>query len=129
MSKLRSYKVIKDEYKLETYLLTDIDKKFVSYFTKLRISNSKLMIEEGRHHNVPIENRICPLCKTDIENEFHFVKECTQLHNLRQHLFESLTEIVPAFANMNTDDKFRFIMISYDYDINKICINGIGKYV
>ena len=48
--------------------------------------------------------------------------ECTQLHNLRQHLFESLTEIVPAFANMNTDDKFRFIMISYDYDINKICI-------
>ena len=56
MSKLRSYKVIKDEYKLETYLLTDIDKKFVSYFTKLRISNSKLMIEEGRHHNVPIEN-------------------------------------------------------------------------
>ena len=106
MSKLRSYKLIKDEYKLETYLLTDIDKKFVSYFTKLRISNSKLMIEEGRHHNVPIENRICPLCKTDIENEFHFVMECTQLHNLRKHLFESLTEIVPAFANMNTDDKF-----------------------
>ena len=29
--------------------------------------------------------------------------------------------------NMNTDDKFRFIMISYDYDINKICINGIGN--
>ena len=28
------------------------------------------MIEEGRHHNVPIENRICPLCKSDIENEF-----------------------------------------------------------
>ena len=125
MSKLRSYKVIKDEYKLEFRnipILTDIDKKFVSYFTKLRIlvSNSKLMIEEGRHHNVSIENRICPLCKTDIENEFHFVMECTQLHNLRKHLFESLTEIVPAFANMNTDDKFRFIMISYDYD-------GIGN--
>ena len=68
------------------------------------------------------KNRICLLCKTDIENEFHFVMECTQLHNLRQHLFESLTKIVPAFANMNTDDKFRFIMISYDYDINKICM-------
>ena len=57
------------------------------------------MIEEGRQHNVPIENRICPLCKTDIENKFHLVMECTRLHNLRQHLFESLTEIVPAFAN------------------------------
>ena len=28
---------------------------------------------------------------------------------------------------MNTDDKFRFIMISYDYDINQKCINGIGN--
>ena len=127
MSKLRSYKVIKEEYKLETYLLTDVDKKFVSYFTKLRISNSKLMIEEGRHHNVPIEIRICPLCKNDIENELHFLMECNQLHDLRQKLFENLTEIVPAFANMNTDDKFKFIMSSNDYDINKACVNGIGN--
>ena len=126
MSKLRTYKVIKEQYKLETYLLTDIDKKFVTYFTKLRISNSKLMIEEGRHHNVPIENRICPLCNISVENEFHFVMKCPQFQNLRVNLFEKLSDIVPAFADMNIDDKFKFIMISDDYDINKICINGIG---
>ena len=84
------------------------------------------MIEEGRHHNVPIENRICPLCNISVENEFHFVMKCPHLQNLRVNLFEKLSDIVPAFADMNIDDKFKFIMISDDYDINKICINGIG---
>ena len=51
VSKLRTYKDIKKDYKLESYLLTDVDKEFVSFFSKLRISNSKLMIEEGRHNN------------------------------------------------------------------------------
>ena len=42
MSKLRCYKDIKHDYKLEKYLLTDVDKKCVSYFVKLRISNNSI---------------------------------------------------------------------------------------
>ena len=50
-----------------------------TFNSKLRISNSKLMIEEGRHNNLEAKYRICPLCKADIENETHFVVECLSL--------------------------------------------------
>jgi hypothetical protein len=47
----------------------------MSNFVKLRISNSNLLIEQGRHQNIPLENRLCPICKLEIENEYHFVIE------------------------------------------------------
>ena len=53
----------KVNYELENYLLLRIDKKEITTFAKLRISDSKLMIEQGRHKQLPIENRLCPLCK------------------------------------------------------------------
>jgi hypothetical protein len=52
-------------------LLLDIQKNIVSNFVKLRISNSNLLIEQGRHQNIPLENRLCPICKLEIENEYH----------------------------------------------------------
>ena len=76
---------------MDVYLLTDIDKKYASNFMKLRISNSKLMIEEGRHNNAPMDNRICSLCP---DNEMHFVISfCKKLFSLRQKLFDKLNEI------------------------------------
>ena len=74
--KLRTYNTFKGDYKLEDYLLLDIEKKEISTFVKLRISDSKLMIEQGRHRNMPLEKRICPICETDIEDEYHFITQC-----------------------------------------------------
>jgi len=39
------------------------------------ITYSNLLIEQG-HQNIPLENRLCPICKLEIENEYHFVIEC-----------------------------------------------------
>ena len=30
------------------------------------------MIEQGRHKQLPIENRLCPLCKLDVEDEYQW---------------------------------------------------------
>ena len=125
MSKLTCYKNIKNDYKLESYLLTDIDKKSVSQYIKIRISNSKLMIEEGRHKNINLKDRICPLCKSEIESELHFITECPSLAHVRNKLYASISNIVPTFNYMDNVRKFRFIMSSNDYDINKTCINGV----
>ena len=127
VSKLRTYKDIKKDYKLESYLLTDVDKEFVSFFSKLRISNSKLMIEEGRYNNLEVKDRICPLCKADIENEHHFVVECPPLTPIRSQLYKDIIDIVPEFHLFGNREKFIFIMTSNDHDINMVCINGIAK--
>jgi hypothetical protein len=30
-------------------------------------------LEKGRHLNIPVEQRICPLCEQEIEDEYHFI--------------------------------------------------------
>ena len=61
-SKLRTYKDLKCTYNLEQYLLLDIDKLQVRNYLKIRISNSRLMIEQGRHKQLEVNKRICPIC-------------------------------------------------------------------
>jgi len=34
------------------------------------------MIETGRFNEVNISHRICPVCHSDIEDEFHFILKC-----------------------------------------------------
>jgi hypothetical protein len=41
-------------------------------FVKIRISNSNLNIEKGRYLNTSVEDRICKLCNSGVEDEFHF---------------------------------------------------------
>ena len=77
------------------FFLLDIQKNIVSNFVKLRISN--LLIEQGRHQNIPLENRLCPICKLEIKNEYHFVIECNKLTSSRSKLYSKVTEIVPNF--------------------------------
>ena len=43
-----------------------------------------LLPETGRYHSIPLENRICELCKMEVEDEKHFICQCpffTQLQN------------------------------------------------
>ena len=47
-NKLRSYRKIKTDFKREQYLYADVDKKSLSNFIKIRVSNCNLNIEKGR---------------------------------------------------------------------------------
>ena len=72
--KLEFYKVFKDEYSTSDYLhqLRNFNER--RNLVKFKISNHKLMIEQGRYQSdrIPRENRLCPLCKTNqVENESH----------------------------------------------------------
>ena len=59
-SKLRTYSLIKNERGYETYLTEIASIKARTSLTKLRLSNSSLMIEKGRHSNVDKSLRYCP---------------------------------------------------------------------
>jgi hypothetical protein len=64
-----------------------MDKNFITNYTKIRISNSSLKIEQGRHNKTPLENRLCPLCLAEVEDEFHFTVKCTSLYAVRDKLY------------------------------------------
>ena len=85
------------------------------------------LLTHSRHQNIPLENRLCPRCKLEIENEYHFVIECNKLISSRSKLYSKVTEIVPNFLVMSDSDKFKYIFSSYDYDIMKICVISISE--
>ena len=96
-------------------------------FVKIRISNSNLNIEKGRYLNTPAEDRICKLCNSGVEDEFHFTIICSKLQSCREEFFKDICDVVPSFINMFDFDKFKFIFSSNDLDICKMCIVGVNK--
>jgi hypothetical protein len=85
-NKLRTYRNLKEKYETDTYLFLDIDKTLIKQFTQIKISNSKLMIELGRHNKTDINNRICHLCKNGVEDEYHFIILSSSLNNIRNKM-------------------------------------------
>lgn len=125
-NKLRTYRKIKESYNLEKYLLLDLDKNVIRNYTKIRISNSSLKIEQGRHNKTPLENRLCPLCLAEVEDEFHFTVKCTSLYAVRDKLYDEISAIIPSFVNMTDESKFKFMYTYSEYDVIRVIVKGIN---
>lgn len=122
-NKLRTYRKFKTDYSLEKYLLSsDNSKEEISTFCKLRLSAHKLFIEEGRYKKVPLNERICKLCRNDIEDEEHFIFDCIKLEHIRKHFFHRLASICPSFIHMSKIDRLKFVLGNNEYDLNVICL-------
>ena len=67
-SKLRTYGLIKKEAGEEPYLRAVSNVKDRISMSKFRISNHKLMIENGRHFNLAKFDKKCPFCP-NVEDE------------------------------------------------------------
>ena len=98
--------------------------------TKLRLSNHKFAIETGRYirpYKKP-EERICPICKKDIEDEIHFLTLCPAYQEKRKNLFEYLNkEYRIAVNRMAADDVF--LLLINRSSKNKPVQKLIAKYV
>ena len=76
--KLRTFRKFKLTHDYENYLTNVRNINHRVAITKLRLSNHKLAIETGRYvkpYQSP-DQRICPLCKTGLEDEEHFLMNC-----------------------------------------------------
>ena len=78
------YVLLKNEFKLELYLLKLSQVNF-TWLCKLRTCNMKIPIETGRRENIPKEKRLCTFCNDGIGDEFHYFFTCksTDINLLR----------------------------------------------
>ena len=84
------------EYETEFFLYLDVDRSAISCFVKIRISNSILLnIEKSRHLKIPVEQRMCPLCKQEIEDEYQFIMKCQNLDELKNKFVDEIISVVP----------------------------------
>ena len=109
-SKLRTYAKLKTVTGLEEYLNSVENVRDRTALTKIRLSNHSLMIEKGRHQGLQENERVCPFCDNEIENEFHFVMECNTFDVLRQQLLTEMMGTDNVFNELDDNEKFIFIL-------------------
>ena len=76
--KLELYSKIKDDYKCEKYLKLNMTKHKRSLLCNLRLGTLGLEIELGRHARLLRKDRICKICKLEVESELHFLFICNK---------------------------------------------------
>ena len=128
--KLEFYKVFKDEYSTSDYLqqLRNFNER--RNLVKFKLSNHKLMIELGRYQtdHISRENRLCPLCKSNqVENETHFLLDCSKYCLQRRTFLNRINELIPNFERKSTSESIKPLMVSNDYHVNKLVMKFISS--
>ena len=84
--KLRTYVKFKEEFRVEPFLTANIPKWKRSLLSQICCGTLGLRIESGRFNKTPLEHRICQLCKSGVEDEFHFLFKCAAFQTERADL-------------------------------------------
>ncbi len=75
-------------------------------------------IETGRYSNTPVQMRLCRNCDLgEIEDEMHFICNCSKFAPLRIELFNNVSEFVEGFNDFDMKDKFTYLMGSDQVDV------------
>ncbi|MES9880125.1 MAG: reverse transcriptase family protein [Sedimenticola sp.] len=112
-NKLRKYKLIKHEYGSEYYCRMIMSHKHRSAFCKFRCGVAPIRLETGRYENLPISERLCPFCRTEVEDEYHCLFHCHLYDDLRIDLVTHANALCDTqFTDLLDEDKFIFIFTS-----------------
>ena len=75
--KLRFYASFKNKLSVANYVLYNLSPSERSIMAQIRLGILPLEVETGHFHNVKLEDRICNICNEGVEDESHFMFECT----------------------------------------------------
>ena len=122
-NKLRTYRELKKDFSLESYLQVIKNPDHRSALCKLRISAHILHIETGRYKNINVKDRECPICQNkQVEDEIHFLFHCNGYNDIRHDFFSKLNICKNTFRD--TQD---IISIFSRTDKSSLC--ELGKYI
>lgn len=125
--KLRYYNLYKYDKSSEIYTKSNVKKYHRSVFAQFRCGILPLEIEIGRYRNIPLEKRICQLCKTTVEDEIHFLCECPTYADYREPLFRVAKDADPSFMNLDLIDQFVFLMSNIQKPVMKFLSKSVAR--
>ena len=121
-NKLRTYRLFKDTFDLEPYLLNVKNTSYRVALTRLRVGSHSLAIEVGRFHKpipLPINDRLCSICQS-VEDELHFLCICPRYSTIREDLEYGVSSYFPGFKHLSAMQKFVFLLQSTHTHINNL---------
>ena len=99
------------QLKCEDYLHQVTNTRHRIALTKLRLSNHKLAIETGRRPFKKPAERNCPICKIEMEDEYHFLNRCPAYQEKRCSLLDYLEkEYKIKISRMSPNRIFMFLV-------------------
>ena len=108
-SKLRTLAKIKTTSGQEHYT-TSLPRRDRRIIAELRCGVASLEIETGRWRNVPPEDRRCCFCPDKVEDEQHFLLECTEYKEQRQELYLHLLDSHINVNEMDNTQRLKFLL-------------------
>ena len=126
--KLRTYKLFKNDYRLEPYLNYNIPKSLFRSIARLRLSSHNLNIELGRHRRpyVPPEDRICQKCDlNEVDDEVHCLIVCSKWNKIRADLFQTAQVFVNGLTALRPREQFIRILTDKNLEMNI----ALGKFL
>ena len=136
-SKLSFYRLYKQNHKLENYIVLVNNRRHRSALAKLTCSTHRLKKEIGRysrvyseetnrHEQMPREKRTCDTCKDKVEDEHHFLLECSLNEGIHNNFFQKLYKIMTEDIQLWSDtDKINYLFSTTDESV----INCFVKFV
>lgn len=97
-----------------------------SMICRLRTSSHSLMIEKGRHLQIPTTERICPHCNIAVEDEVHFLLNCSCYEQQRIIFNNKLSSIYKSYNKMSNSQKVNIILDSKIDHVLKMSSNFIS---
>ena len=129
-TKTVAYAEFKLTWGIEKYLLNIPNRKLRVIYSKFRLSDHNLMIEQGRRvrPRIPRWKRGCSICCDKVENEMHFLIECPSHETERKNLFEFVNNKYPHFNRLDAPGKFVFLLSQDDTELTIELIKHINRW-
>ena len=118
-NKLRTYRLMKREYKTQNYCLSCLPLKHRSAFAKFRCEVDPIRIETGRNEGLDVDSRTCPICKNGIEDEKRVILQCSLYDDIRKHLFDKAANVNENFIGLSDTDKL--VVLFTNVEMIKFC--------
>ena len=94
--------------------------------TQFRVSAHRLEIESGRYKKNTVSERIYKFFNLNtVEDEVHFLCNCSAYHNERQLFFKYIVDSAPSFRTLDGSAKLIWLMTCED----DIVINALADFI
>ena len=126
--KLRYYNLYKCTVEPEDYVTNkNLSKYSRSLLAQFRCGILPIEVELGRFRNVKLEDRICPMCLNDVEDEFHLLCVCNVYDDLRKVLYNKTYDLNPDFDALDEVEKFMFINDNMQTALSKFLYSAMKR--
>ncbi len=122
--KLRLYNEFKRDKDREGYLELNMHRKERSILALFRLGIVPIEVEVSQYRQKYLNDRTCPFCKNEVEDQIHFLFNCLMYKHERKTL---CLESGQTYVNQNKTLILKFFMEHCPHKLAKYLLNAFMK--